>query len=91
MNNKEILTLSEEIEQFMYDRGEYDYSGNDRIRWLFSTNRNLNIDNIKGEIINNQSGAIIDYLNGEISTMDDSDDLIEIAEYLISKLNTMEE
>lgn len=91
INNTEILTLSEEIELFMNDRGAYEYKEKERmekIKWLFSNDRKLNVKIIYREIINKQIRNIIDYLDEEILFMknDNEDELLDVAENLINKL-----
>lgn len=45
-NRIEAQLIANEIEQFMYDRGKYDFHHEDRIRWLISDSRKGNARHI---------------------------------------------
>lgn len=77
-----LYVLASEIENFMYERGEYEYS--DKIRWLDEGRINTE-NNIRKDLENNPSG-LINYLNDEIYTMDEEDELISVAKSLIKMI-----
>ena len=82
--------LANEIEQFMFERGEYDLHLKDRIRWLISDDRKGNSRYIADEIMKDNIGYLTEYLSSEISSMDEEDEFIQTAEKLIEKLNEEE-
>lgn len=87
-NNKlAAQLLANEIEQFMFERGEYDFHLEDRIRWLISDERKGNAGYIRDEILKDNIGFITEYLTSEISSMCEDDELIPKAEKLIGELN----
>ena len=87
-NNKfAAQLLANEIEQFMFERGEYDFQLDDRIRWLISDDRKGNAGYIRDEILKDNISFITEYLTSEISSMCEDDELIAKAEKLIEELN----
>ena len=71
--------LADEIEQFMFERGEYDYRDYDRIPWVNTDDRNAvqkNIENSLGTVKSVYS--LIDYLESEIAVMDKDDELVKV-------------
>ena len=78
-----------ELEQFMYERGEYDYPYGERIRWFDGveeneseqTARNKVTANIEAALLGTASediggaDALMEYLNGELNAMDEEDEL----------------
>lgn len=78
--------LANEIEQFMFERGEYDFHLEDRIRWLISDSRKGNAGFIRDEILKDNIGFLTEYLTSEISSMCEDDELIPKAEKLIEEL-----
>lgn len=87
MNKLTAQLIANEIEQFMHDRGEYDFHHEDRIRWLISDSRKGNTGYIRDEILKDNISFITDYLTSEISSMCENDELIPKAEKLIEELN----
>lgn len=86
-NNKlAAQLLANEIEQFMFERGEYDLRLEDRIRWLKTDDRKGNAKYIRDEILKDNIGFLTDYLTSEISSMCEDDELIPKAEKLIEEL-----
>lgn len=86
-NNKfAAQLLANEIEQFMYERGEYDLHLEDRIRWLKTDDHKGNAKYIRDEILNDNIGFLTEYLTSEISSMCEDDELIPKAEKLIEEL-----
>ena len=81
--------LANEIEQFMFERGEYDLRLEDRIRWLISDSRKGNARYIRDEILKDNISFITEYLTSEISSMCEDDELISKAEKLIEELNNV--
>lgn len=79
--------LANEIERFMFERGEYDFHIEDRIRWLISDSRKGNARYIRDEILKDNISFITEYLTSEISSMCEDDELISKAEKLIEELN----
>lgn len=79
--------LANEIEQFMFERGEYDFHLEDRIRWLISDDRKGNAGYIRDEILKDNISFITNYLTSEISSMCEDDELIPKAEKLLEELN----
>lgn len=87
MNKLTAQLIANEIEQFMHDRGEYDFHHEDRIRWLISDSRKGNAGYIRDEILKDNISFITEYLTSEISSMCEDDELIPKAEKLIEELN----
>lgn len=98
--------IADEIEQLMFERGEYEYSGNDRVRWLdkvpeFSqldsdvktSFARMDVTNAVEESMKSGAGiaALTDYLQDQIAEMDKDDELIPKAENLISALGSYKE
>lgn len=79
--------LANEIEQFMFERGEYDLHLEERIRWLICDDRKCNAGYIRDEILIDNISFITYYLSEEISSMCETDELIPKAEKLIEELN----
>lgn len=114
MNNQETEQLAADLEQFMFERGEYDYGVGDRVRWVedadvpepyaLAESKEV-LDNarekvtglieqvIKGEASEEIGGIepIRNYLNDELNTMDEEDELIPAAEKLLSKLKEIDD
>lgn len=90
--------LADDIEQFMFERGEYDFEyADDRIRWLSSeyaprwytddiNDRTMAAWQILNDILNGNIKPIIDYLESEICVMSDDDESILLAEKAIAAL-----
>lgn len=87
MNKLTAQLIANEIEQFMFSRGEYDLRLDDRIRWLISDSRKGNARYIRDEILKDNISFITEYLTSEISSMCENDELIPKAEKLIEELN----
>ena len=78
--------LAEEFEQFLFERGEYDYK-TDYVRWInLQFSRVENVDYIAQQIRIKNVQPMIDYLNDEITVMDEDDELISKAKYLVQHL-----
>lgn len=89
-NEYKAYELAGEIEQFMYDRGEYDYSPDEHVSWLKNGEAFLSRENVMANIINdlesNNVDALINYLDTEESVMSGNDELCDVAERLIGEL-----
>lgn len=86
--------LADAIEQFMLERGEYDYGESDRIRWLeglpdahdiadsydvYKDARKTVTENIENSLGTVKGVySLIDYLESEIAVMDKDDELVDV-------------
>ena len=90
-SSKEVIQtrlLAEDIEQFFYERGEYDYFGKDRIRWLESLiEREDVVKRIYDALEKADYIPLIDYFAGEIAVLDEADENLAKAESLLDRLN----
>lgn len=74
--NDELLpcyATAEALEQFMFERGEYDFS--DKIHWLGET-RDATVKNIRAELLDGDSHwkiPMINYLKDQMAEIDDAD------------------
>ena len=69
----QVRQIADEIEQYMFERGEYEYIGDDRIRWIDDGgNRSITTRNLCNTIITN-ANQLFDYLEREIATASDED------------------
>lgn len=84
-----LKTLADTIEAFMWARGEYDFHFDDRIRWLKTDYRKGNAKFILSEIQNDNIGYLIDYFKDELAVMDEEDELIPVAEDILSDLREL--
>lgn len=79
MDNKE---LANEIEDFMYDRGEYDYPTDEYVKWIDKEgDRSKTVDNIE-KALEKGKNDLIDlkiYIKGEIAAMSQKDELLDFA------------
>ena len=97
------IRLAEDIEQFMFERGEYDFGDSDRIQWLkglpdaYSIADNpYTLKEARNNVANKvhkdlQTGDgvlnLIKYISDQVAEMDEDDELISKAEYLLISLN----
>ena len=81
-----VTTLSDDIEQFMFERGEYDFSEDDTIRWINKTKRNSTVENIYNALISNQVEPLKNYFKDQLAEMSDEDELISEAKRILSAL-----
>lgn len=88
---KKICVLAAEIEQSMFERGEYDYSESDRIYWLNSLPEPYELANdlmmlndareqVETEITNSLMTSagrqkLLDYMTGQLCVMCSEDEL----------------
>lgn len=71
-----VTTLSDNVEQFMFERGEYDFPEDDTIRWINKTQRNSSVENIYNALISNQVEPLKNYFKDQLAEMSDEDELI---------------
>lgn len=85
--------LASDLEQFMFERGEYDFK-TDTIRWIDNSVkpeliRSYTTERIK-EDLQNDSKALLRYLNDEVYTMDEEDALIDKAQNLSDRIYALD-
>lgn len=96
-NEGSVWMLASEIEDFLWERGEYDYSADDTVCWINAdtkfneTARFETVAAIAVAIENEEFKSIIEYLESEIATMDEADELGAVAEKLLSDVKAMTE
>lgn len=81
-----VTTLSDDVEQFMFERGEYDFPEDDTIRWINKTQRNSTVENIYNALISNQVEPLKNYFKDQLAEMSDEDELIPEAKRILSAL-----
>lgn len=81
-----VTTLSDDVEQFMFERGEYDFSEDDTIRWINKTQRNSTVENIYNALISNQVEPLKNYFKDQLAEMSDEDELILEAKRIFNAL-----
>lgn len=82
-----VTTLSDDVEQFMFERGEYDFPEDDTIRWINKTHRNSSVENIYNALISNQVEPLKNYFKDQLAEMSDEDELIPEAKRIFNALN----
>lgn len=82
-----VTTLSDDIEQFMFERGEYDFPEDDTIRWTNKTQRNCSVENIYNALISNQVEPLKNYFKDQLAEMSDEDELIPEAKRILNALS----
>ena len=83
-----VTTLSDDVEQFMFERGEYDFPEDDTIRWINKTQRNSTVENIYNALISNQVEPLKNYFKDQLAEMSDEDELISEAKRILSALKS---
>lgn len=83
-----VTTLSDDVEQFMFERGEYDFPEDDTIRWINKTQRNSTVENIYNALISNQVEPLKNYFKDQLAEMSDEDELILEAKRILSALKS---
>lgn len=81
-----LVDLADDIEEFMSARGEYDFTGDDRIRWLTNNNRIDTAVFILSEIRNGNTEPLINYFKDQLAEMWEEDELIPVADDIINDL-----
>lgn len=85
--NEKAKRLAEDIEQYMFCRGEYDVRQHARIRWVLCGNR-CNVEKrIMNEIVNGDVDSLVKYFTIDVRMMDEDDELISQANYILTRLN----
>lgn len=86
-NEYKTYELADKIEQFMFERGEYDYSPEEHISWVKNNDSREDVTkSIRKDIENNNVDALINYLDVEESVMSGRDELCDVAIELMDKL-----
>jgi len=65
--------IADEFEQFLFERGEYDYPKNDSVKWIISEDRYEVADGILKDILNVGMVGIRQYIETELMFMDRED------------------
>lgn len=86
MNELPTYELADTIEQFMFERGEYEFSDDDTIRWVDKDSREETTKNIRLAIENDDLSPLIEYFKDEQSVIDIEDDSYKLAEKLQATL-----
>lgn len=81
-----VTTLSDDVEQFMFERGEYDFPEDDTIRWINKTQHNSSVENIYNALISNQVEPLENYFKDQLAEMSDEDELIPEAKRILNAL-----
>lgn len=100
------VDIAERIEQFMFERGEYDFPETEQIRWLKSSDSfsdgvekdkedsGLSVrDNTVNNIVcslKSNTEPLKNYLDSQIAEMDEEDELIGVAEQLLRDIKSCE-
>lgn len=74
--------LADTIEQFMFERGEYEFSDDDTIRWVDKDSREETAKNIRLVLENKDTTALIEYFQSEQTVIDMEDEMFGLAEKL---------
>lgn len=85
-----IEELTSDIEQFMFERGEYEYE-DDGVKAsetpeILAENREITFKGIEETITNGDCSTIIDYLESELTAMNKEDELCETAKDLLDRI-----
>lgn len=75
--------IADEFEQFLFERGEYDYPEKDLVQWIISSDRNEVTNGIFKEILNGGTVAIKKYVETELMFMDEEDETREIGNRIL--------
>lgn len=75
--NPEIY-LADQIEQYMYERGEYDFPEKDTVRWIEKDSREATAVNI-AEAMEEDIISLDNYFVDEMAELDESDELLALA------------
>lgn len=81
-----VTTLSDDVEQFMFERGEYDFPEDDTIRWVNKKQRNSTVKNIYNALISNQVEPLKNYFKDQLAEMSDEDELIPEVKRILNAL-----
>lgn len=81
-NELATYELADTIEQFMFERGEYEFSDDDTIRWVDKNSREETAKNIRLALENEDVSALIEYFKDEQAVIDMEDEMFNLAEKL---------
>lgn len=96
-NELSVWEVACRMEDFLWERGEYDYPADDTVCWINAdtkfneTARFETVAAIAVAIENEEFKSIVEYLESEVATIDEADELGVIAEKLLSDVKTMAE
>lgn len=88
--DRKIKCLAEDIEQYMFERGEYDIKSSARIRWVLSGSRRKSADEIGREIESGDVRSLMTYFTIDVRLMDKNDELIPKAKALYDRLEDIQ-
>jgi len=89
---KTMKQLADAIEQFFYERGEYEYFGSDRIRWLENlTEREDVAKKIYDALENKEFQPLESYFINEICVLNEADEDLTVATQLLETIVQIEE
>lgn len=94
-NELSVWEIACRMEDFLWERGEYDYPADDTVRWINSDTkwkelaRLETVATIAVAIENEELKPVIEYLESEIATMDEADELGAVAEKLLSDVKAI--
>lgn len=86
MNTEEIKNLADRIEQYMFERGEYDYE-TDPIKWI-GDDREQTTQNIQNALENKEK-ALVNYFEYSNAISDVNDELFSIAKSLQDEVESL--
>lgn len=88
-STEKVEYIADCIEQFMFERGEYDYPVDDRIPVWLENDRARTTANILNDILTGNTEPLIEYLESEIDVMETGeifDECADIARRALEKL-----
>lgn len=88
--DRKIKSLAKDIEQYMFERGEYDIKSYARIRWVLSGDRQKSADEIGREIASGDIRSLMTYFTIDVKLMDKNDELIPKAKALFDRLEDIQ-
>lgn len=83
-----VTKLASDIEQFMFERGEYEFEGDDRIRWLCSNERECVVNNLI-IALRTESKALKEYFEDQLVEMFEEDESVFEAKRIIAELESL--
>lgn len=72
------IHLADKMEQYMYERGEYDFPEDDTIRWIEKDSREATAINIV-RAIEEDIFSLDNYFDDELAELDENDELLAVA------------
>lgn len=73
-----VSEIADKIEQYMYERGEYDFPEKDTVRWVEKDSRATTTVNI-AEAIEDDIISLDNYFADETAELDENDELLALA------------